>query len=72
MIKDNRKRQTLKQYGKERLRVNSLRKNDILPIELRVSIICSPYCCGTSCMFYGRSRGSLVFGPEKKDSVACR
>lgn len=35
MIKDVRKRNTLKQFAAERLRVNSLRKNDILPVELR-------------------------------------
>lgn len=35
MIKDVRKRNTVKQFACERLRVNSLRKNDILPIELR-------------------------------------
>lgn len=35
MIKDVRKRKTLETLGADRLRINSLRKNDILPIELR-------------------------------------
>lgn len=35
MIKDVRKRKCIETRGIERLRVNSLRKNDILPIELR-------------------------------------
>lgn len=35
MIKDVRKRKCVEEHGVDRLRVNSLRKNDILPIELR-------------------------------------
>lgn len=35
MVKDVKRRNCVAQYSKERLRVNSLRKNDILPIELR-------------------------------------
>jgi len=35
MKKDARKRNTLKEHAIERLRINSLRKNDILPPELR-------------------------------------
>jgi small subunit ribosomal protein S14 len=36
MIKDVKRRKTLKEFGAERMRINSLRKNDILPVELRV------------------------------------
>lgn len=35
MIKDNKKRLCVAHHAKDRLRINSLRKNDILPIELR-------------------------------------
>jgi len=35
MLKDYRKRKCVETRGVDRLRVNSLRKNDILPIELR-------------------------------------
>lgn len=35
MIKDVRKRKCVETHGVDRLRVNSLRKNDILPLELR-------------------------------------
>lgn len=35
MAKDNRKRQTIRTQHIDRLRVNALRKNDILPQELR-------------------------------------
>ncbi|XP_059610544.1 small ribosomal subunit protein uS14m [Phlebotomus argentipes] len=35
MRKDVKRRQIVAQYAVDRLRVNSLRKNDILPIELR-------------------------------------
>ncbi|EEB12245.1 mitochondrial 28S ribosomal protein S14, putative [Pediculus humanus corporis] len=35
MLKDYNKRQRLKKYGKERLRINALRKNKILPPELK-------------------------------------
>lgn len=35
MIKDVRKRKCVETLGVDRLRVNSLRKNDILPLELR-------------------------------------
>lgn len=35
MIKDVRKRKCVETHGVDRLRVNSLRKNDILPVELR-------------------------------------
>lgn len=35
MIKDVRKRRCVAEHGAERLRVNALRKNDILPLELR-------------------------------------
>lgn len=39
MVKDYRKRLEVKKYGKERLRINALRKNKILPPELQVTII---------------------------------
>lgn len=35
MIRDVKRRKMVGEYAKERLRINSLRKNDILPIELR-------------------------------------
>ncbi|EDW66105.1 28S ribosomal protein S14, mitochondrial [Drosophila novamexicana] len=35
MIRDVKRRKCVSEHAKERLRVNSLRKNDILPIELR-------------------------------------
>jgi small subunit ribosomal protein S14 len=35
MIKDYKKRMTVKKYAVDRIRLNTLRKNDILPIELR-------------------------------------
>ncbi|XP_058122177.1 small ribosomal subunit protein uS14m isoform X2 [Anopheles ziemanni] len=35
MIKDHKRRQCVVQHAEDRLRVNSLRKNTILPIELR-------------------------------------
>lgn len=35
MIKDVRKRKCVAEHGIDRLRVNALRKNNILPIELR-------------------------------------
>ncbi|KAK6633306.1 hypothetical protein RUM44_003907 [Polyplax serrata] len=35
MVKDYRKRLEVKKYGKERLRINALRKNKILPPELQ-------------------------------------
>ncbi|SPP89996.1 28S ribosomal protein S14, mitochondrial [Drosophila guanche] len=35
MIRDVKRRKCVSEHSKERLRVNSLRKNDILPIELR-------------------------------------
>ncbi|XP_055387673.1 28S ribosomal protein S14, mitochondrial isoform X2 [Condylostylus longicornis] len=35
MIKDVKKRKCVIQHAKDRLRINSLRKNDILPVELR-------------------------------------
>ncbi|KAJ9589094.1 hypothetical protein L9F63_017598 [Diploptera punctata] len=35
MIKDVKRRNTLKEFGAERMRINSLRKNDILPLELK-------------------------------------
>ena len=35
MIKDVKKRKCVAEYSKERMRINSLRKNTILPIELR-------------------------------------
>ncbi|XP_070491052.1 small ribosomal subunit protein uS14m [Chironomus tepperi] len=35
MIKDYKKRMTVKQHAVDRIRVNTLRKNDILPIEIR-------------------------------------
>ncbi|KDR17160.1 28S ribosomal protein S14, mitochondrial isoform X1 [Zootermopsis nevadensis] len=35
MIRDVKRRKTLKEFGAERMRINSLRKNDILPVELR-------------------------------------
>lgn len=35
MIKDYKKRMTVKKYAVDRIRLNSIRKNDILPIELR-------------------------------------
>ena len=37
MVKDVKRRRTVKEFGAERMRINSLRKNDILPQELRVS-----------------------------------
>jgi small subunit ribosomal protein S14 len=39
MIKDVKRRKTLKEFGAERMRINSLRKNDILPQELRVKYL---------------------------------
>ena len=36
MIKDVKRRKTVKEFGAERMRINTLRKNDILPLELRV------------------------------------
>lgn len=38
MYKDYKRRQIIKQYGEERLRINIIRKNTILPPELRVII----------------------------------
>ncbi|PNF29362.1 28S ribosomal protein S14, mitochondrial [Cryptotermes secundus] len=35
MMKDVKRRKTVKEFGAERMRINSLRKNDILPQELR-------------------------------------
>lgn len=35
MIKDVKRRKCVAEYSNERLRINALRKNDILPIELR-------------------------------------
>jgi small subunit ribosomal protein S14 len=35
MIKDVKRRRCVAEHAKDRLRVNSLRKNDILPIEIR-------------------------------------
>ena len=35
MLKDNRRRMTVKEFGAERSRINSIRKNDILPREIR-------------------------------------
>jgi len=35
MLKDVKRRRTVKELGAERMRINSLRKNDILPQELR-------------------------------------
>lgn len=35
MIKDVKKRRCVKEHAIERLRINAMRKNDILPIELR-------------------------------------
>ncbi|GFG38725.1 hypothetical protein Cfor_07032 [Coptotermes formosanus] len=35
MLKDVKRRRTVKEFGAERMRINSLRKNDILPQELR-------------------------------------
>ncbi|XP_063224582.1 small ribosomal subunit protein uS14m [Bacillus rossius redtenbacheri] len=35
MIRDLKRRRTVKQYAVEKLRVNSLRKNDVLPYEIR-------------------------------------
>jgi hypothetical protein len=40
MIKDVKRRKTVKEFGAERMRINSLRKNDILPVELRVNAFC--------------------------------
>lgn len=40
MLKDYNKRQTLKKYGEERLRINAIRKNKILPPELQVKLEC--------------------------------
>ena len=37
MVKDVKRRRTVKEFGAERMRINSLRKNDILPQELRVN-----------------------------------
>jgi hypothetical protein len=39
MLKDAKRRRTLKEFGAERIRINSLRKNDILPQELRVNAL---------------------------------
>lgn len=36
MMKDQRKRMTLKEYGPYKLRFNAIRKAEILPIEIRV------------------------------------
>ena len=36
MIKDVRKRKSLVEYAPERMRINSLRKNDIIPAEIQV------------------------------------
>ena len=35
MIKDVKRRKCVAEYANDRLRINTLRKNDILPIELR-------------------------------------
>lgn len=35
MIRDHKRRKCVKEYSVERLRINSMRKNDILPIEIR-------------------------------------
>ncbi|PSN34990.1 28S ribosomal protein S14 [Blattella germanica] len=35
MVKDVKRRKTVKEFGAERMRINSLRKNDILPLKLR-------------------------------------
>ncbi|XP_049800620.1 28S ribosomal protein S14, mitochondrial [Schistocerca serialis cubense] len=35
MIRDVKRRQCVKEHAVERLRINSLRKNDILPVEIR-------------------------------------
>merc|ERR1711928_307140 len=35
MMKDNKKRKCLVQYAPERMRITALRKNDILPIEIK-------------------------------------
>jgi small subunit ribosomal protein S14 len=47
MMKDVKRRKTLKEFGAERMRINSLRKNDILPQELRVkyNLKCVDYFC---------------------------
>lgn len=39
MIKDQRKRMTFKEYGRFKLRLNAMRKTDILPPELKVFIL---------------------------------
>merc|ERR1711911_226630 len=39
MMKDNKKRKCLVQYAPERMRITALRKNDILPIEIKVKLL---------------------------------
>lgn len=38
MKKDARKRNTIKEYGVYKLRYNTIRKNDIIPLEIQVNI----------------------------------
>jgi hypothetical protein len=39
MIKDAKRRRVVKEFADERLRIQTIRKNKILPLEIRVSLI---------------------------------
>jgi len=39
MLKDHRKRQTIKALGADRMRINAIRKNDVIPPELKVKSV---------------------------------
>lgn len=69
MIKDNKKRLMVKKFAVDRIRLNSLRKNDILPIELR-EIASQELAnfprdsafnrCVNRCMITSRPRGNVT------------
>lgn len=43
MLRDAKRRQTAKDYAQVRVRLMAMKRNDILPIELRVSFQCFFY-----------------------------
>lgn len=65
MIKDNKRRIMVAEHAVDRLRVNSLRKNDILPLELReiadAEIAAFPR---DSCLVRVRERCALTSRPR--------